>query len=248
MAGFRNDRRIENFYATFPENSPSGMLHLTADEAIYVPPGDGPLTGGWMLVNTTPDTFTAALPTNLTVLGTGRCFLKVDTADFDTVSRGGTWYVYASTMRLAGNAHRCRAAAAGEDGRAIPHPDHATSDRVLLVLLGVSVILWNPNRHVDPQRGAVPGDRRRVLRLRAGVQGPGRRRLHLAAPGRLAARDDLRSAGGRLAGCDPYVIAPSEPEAAATGELVPSLTLPARTNLDAPHLAWHSPIPKFHTS
>jgi lipopolysaccharide export system permease protein len=100
MAGFRKGLRIENFCATFPENSPSGFLHLKAEEAIYVPPGDGPLSGGWMLVNTTPDMFAGSPPTNLTVLGTGRAFLKVDTADFDSVSRGGTWYVFAPTSRL----------------------------------------------------------------------------------------------------------------------------------------------------
>ena len=36
-------------FVAFPETSPSGMIHLTAEEAVYVPPGDGPLTGGWML-------------------------------------------------------------------------------------------------------------------------------------------------------------------------------------------------------
>ena len=100
QAGFRRDKRIEQFYATFPESSPSGMVHLSASEAIYIPPGDGPLTGGWMLTNTTPEAFTGPTPTNLTVLGTGRCFLKVASADFDTVSRGGTWYVFASTSRF----------------------------------------------------------------------------------------------------------------------------------------------------
>ena len=93
QAGFRRDKRIENFYATFPESSPSGMVHLTAAEAIYIAPGDGDLTGGWMLTNTTPQSFTGATPKNLTVLGTGRSFLKVENADFDTVSGGGAWYV-----------------------------------------------------------------------------------------------------------------------------------------------------------
>lgn len=148
MAGFRKGLRIENFCATFPENSPSGMLHLTADEAVYIPPGPEPLSGGWMLINTNPDTFPGAIPTNITVLGTGRCFLKVDTADFDTVSRGGTWYVYASTSRL-------QQLLTGAEPRrqvkmAVLFHTRITRPLVgaLLVLLGVSVILWNPNRHV----------------------------------------------------------------------------------------------------
>jgi lipopolysaccharide export system permease protein len=147
-AGFRRDKRIENFFATFPESSPSGMVHLSAGEAVYVPPGEGPLTGGWMLTNTTPDTFSGPVPTNLTVLGPGRCFLKVATADYDTVSRGGAWYVYASTTRL-------QELLTGAEPRrqvkmAVLFHTRVTRPLVgcLLVLLGVSVILWNPNRHV----------------------------------------------------------------------------------------------------
>jgi len=148
QAGFRRDRRIENFCATFPETSPSGMVHLTASEGVYVPPGDGPQTGGWMLTNTLPETFEGKLPTNLTPLGPGRCFLKVDTADYDTVSRGGTWYVYSSTNRL-------REMLTGAEPRrqvkmAVLFHTRVTRPLVggLLVLLGVSVILWNPNRHI----------------------------------------------------------------------------------------------------
>ena len=147
-AGFRRDKRIERFYATFPESSPSGMLHLTASEAFYVPRGDGPLTGGWLLTNTVPETFTDPTPTNLTVLGPGRCFLKVDTADYDTVSRGGTWYVYASTSRLqellTGVEPRRQVKMAVLFHTRITRPLLGC----LLVLLGASIILWNPNRHV----------------------------------------------------------------------------------------------------
>jgi lipopolysaccharide export system permease protein len=148
QAGFRRDRRIENFCATFPETSPSGMVHLTASEAVYVPPGDDPQTGGWMLTNTNPETFEGKVPTNLTVLGPGRCFLKVDTADYDTVNRGGTWYVYSSTNRL-------REMLTGAEPRrqvkmAVLFHTRVTRPLVggLLVLLGMSVILWNPNRHI----------------------------------------------------------------------------------------------------
>jgi lipopolysaccharide export system permease protein len=148
MEGYRSARRIRQFFATFSENSPSGMLHLTADEAYYVPPGDGPLTGGWMLTNTTPESFPCQVPTGVTVLGTGRCFLKVDNADFDTVSRGGTWYMYASTVKLQGML-------TGAEPRrqvkmAVLFHTRITRPLVglLLVLLGASVILWNPSRHV----------------------------------------------------------------------------------------------------
>jgi lipopolysaccharide export system permease protein len=148
QAGFRRDRKIEHFYATFPENSPSGMVHLSAGDAYYIPPGDGPLTGGWMLTNTTPETFAGPTPKNLTVLGTGRCFLKVESADFDTVARGGTWYVHASTGRLremlTGAEPRRQVKMAVHFHTRVTRPFAGA----LLVLLGVSVILRDPNRHV----------------------------------------------------------------------------------------------------
>ena len=148
QAGFRRDKKIENFYATFPESSTSRMVHLSASEAIYIPPGDEPLSGGWMMTNATPESFPGPTPKNLTALGTGRFFLKVDNADFDTVSRGGTWYVHASTSRL-------REMLTGAEPRrqvkmAVQFHTRITRPLVgcLLVLLGVSVILLNPNRHV----------------------------------------------------------------------------------------------------
>jgi lipopolysaccharide export system permease protein len=148
QAGFRRDKRIEHFFATFPESSPSGMVHLTASEAIYIPESGEPYTGGWMLTNTTPDSFTGQMPTNLTVLGTGRCFLKVTTADFDTVSRGGTWYVFASTSRLremlTATEARRQVKMAVELHTRVTRPVLG----MLAVLLGVAVILSNPNRNV----------------------------------------------------------------------------------------------------
>lgn len=146
--GFRRNKRIEQFFATFPESSPSGMVHLTAAEAIYVPRGEAALSGGWMLTNTFPESFPKETPTNLTVLGPGRCFLKVDTADYDAVSRGGAWYIYASTSRL-------QEMLTGVEPRrqvkmAVLFHTRITRPLVgcLLVLLGASIILWNPNRHV----------------------------------------------------------------------------------------------------
>ncbi|HEY1188753.1 MAG TPA: LptF/LptG family permease [Gemmata sp.] len=148
-AGFRKDRRVERMCVTFPENSPSGMLHLTAKEAVFVPKsGDDPLTGGWLLTDATPDTFEGSLPLNLTVLGTGRFFVKVQDADYDAVCRGGSWFVYASTSDL-------------RDMLVDPEPRRRGKLAVLfhtrltrpivgmvMVIFGLSVILWNPNRHV----------------------------------------------------------------------------------------------------
>ena len=150
QAGYRRDRRVERLCATFPESSPNGMFYIIAAEAVYIPPGDGPYTGGWMMtgVEEADRLEGRPLPKSFTVLGTGRCFLKTDNADFDTVARGQTWYVYASTSRLkemlAGDEPRRQVKIAVLYHTRITRPVVG----VLLVMLGVSVILWNQNRHV----------------------------------------------------------------------------------------------------
>jgi len=157
LAGFRRDRRIERFCATFPESSPSGMIHVTADDAVYIPPGEGPLTGGWMLTGVQPETFPSPLPTNLIPISPGRCFLKVNNADFDTVSRGQTWYVYASTPRLlemlTGDELRRQVKLAVLFHMRITRPLIG----LLVVIVGISVILWNPNRHIALSAGLCLG-------------------------------------------------------------------------------------------
>jgi lipopolysaccharide export system permease protein len=157
QAGYRRDRRIEKFCATLPENTPSGMIHITADEAVYIPPGEEPYTGGWKLINTTPETFPEPHPSYVKPMSTGRCFLKTDTADFDTVSRGQTWYIYASTFRLhemlTGDEPRRQVKLAVLFHTRITRPVIG----ILLVMLGASVIMWNPNRHVVLSAGLCIG-------------------------------------------------------------------------------------------
>lgn len=146
--GVRKDKRIHFFNATFPETSPSGMIHFTAENAIYIPPGNGPETGGWILTNTVPESFTTPIPTYLRQLGPGRFFLKVDTADYDTVNRGGTWYMFASTPRLR------ELLSSAEPRRqvklAVMFHTRITRPLIgwLFVIFGVAVILWNPSRHI----------------------------------------------------------------------------------------------------
>jgi lipopolysaccharide export system permease protein len=148
FAGFRKDRKVERMNITFPETSPSGMLHMTVEEALYVPKGEGPLTGGWMLVRTVPDSFDGPLPSNVTALGTGRFFLKVEDADYDAVCRGGTWYVYASTSRLREMLIDPEPRRRGK--MAVLFHTRLTRPLVgaIMVVMGISIILWNPNRHI----------------------------------------------------------------------------------------------------
>ena len=48
----RKDRIVRNFCCTVPEQLAGTMIHLTAAEARYVPPGNGPRSGGWELSGT----------------------------------------------------------------------------------------------------------------------------------------------------------------------------------------------------
>jgi lipopolysaccharide export system permease protein len=157
MAGFRKDRKVDKMNITFGENSPSGMMHMTASEAVYVPPGDGPLTGGWLLTRTSPDTFDGPLPTNVTALGTGRFFLKVTDADFDAVCRGGAWYIYAPTTKLREMLTDPEPRRRGK--MAVMFHTRVTRPLVgaVMVVLGLSVILWNPNRNVIISTGLCMG-------------------------------------------------------------------------------------------
>lgn len=148
IAGFRNEKKVQVFYVTFPESSPTGMFHMVAEEAQYFPPSKERYSGGWLLNGTTPGSFEGTLPANLEMLNTGRFFLKTQDVDFEKVTRGATWYMYASTANL-------------EDMLSRPEPRRLAPVAVMfhmritrpivgamLVLLGLAVILRDQTRHV----------------------------------------------------------------------------------------------------
>jgi len=163
MAGFRNDRKVIRFYATFPETlpngqpSPSGMIHLQAEEAIYHPPGADELTGGWELSSTTPATIDGQLPPNLKQIQPGKFFLKTADTDFDAVSRGAGWFLFAPSEKL--RELLARAEPRRQSKVAVLFHMRITRPLggALLVLLGLSVILHNPNRHVFISSGLSMG-------------------------------------------------------------------------------------------
>jgi len=149
--GFRREQKVEWMFVTFPEGGPSGLAHLTARHAEYIPrQGEKPLTGGWMLYEASP--LDEPLPANLTQLEYGdkvaKYFLKTNETDFDTITRPANWYVYASTPRL-------RELLAKPDSKrqpAVATTFHMRLTRpivgLLLVLMGLAVILRDQNRHV----------------------------------------------------------------------------------------------------
>src|SRR5204863_8277307 len=94
------------------------------------------------------ESFDGPLPTNLTAMGTGRFFLKVEDADYEAVCRGNTWFVYASTTKLREMLTDPEPRRRGK--MAVLFHTRLTRPLVgaIAVVLGLSVILWNPNRHV----------------------------------------------------------------------------------------------------
>lgn len=148
QAAVRAERLIRYLWVTFPQGK-TGMVHLTAEEAYYVPPGDGPLTGGWLLFRTKPDNLSdGQLPPNLERLDVGKYFLHTREVDFDTVTRGANWFLFASTPQI-------REILAKPGARRQPQVAVAFHMRltrpligILLTVMGLAVILRDQNRHV----------------------------------------------------------------------------------------------------
>ena len=146
-AAYRKDLKVAGMRVTFPESGPTGMAHLTAGEGFYVPPGPGAHTGGWRLHQTT-DVTDGPLPAYLERISTGVYFLRTTDIDFDSITRGGSWYLYASTPKL-------RQLLAKPDTRRQPGVAVAFHMRltrpligIMLVLLGLGVILRDQNKNV----------------------------------------------------------------------------------------------------
>ncbi|CAN5168499.1 LPS export ABC transporter permease LptG [soil metagenome] len=146
LAGFRKDKRIKGFFVTFPESGAAGMVHLHAEEAVFVK-SDVPNESGWMLYNVLPE-LSEPLPEQLEARGPRRFFLKLKDIDFDSMTRGSSVYALASTTKL-------------QDVLAMPDQRRQPAVAVLfhmrfvrpligvvLVVLGLAIILRDQNRHV----------------------------------------------------------------------------------------------------
>ena len=146
--GFRNERKVEWVYVTFPDSGAGGMLHLAAAEAIYHPPTNDDPNGSWTLYHTTPATLEGPMPQNLEHVSPGVYTLRTRDVDFETLTRGNAWHIFASTPGLleilARPDPRRQAPVAVLFHTRIVRPVVG----LVLVLLGLGVILGNQNRHV----------------------------------------------------------------------------------------------------
>lgn len=153
VEGWKANRKglvVYGLNCTIPETlSSAGLVHLSAKEGRYVPPGEGKPSGGWMLMDTYPAKVQGwDNPNVLEMLDDGRWFLHTQNIDFETVTRHHQWYMFASTERLNEMLHRA------ETRRLAPMAVllHQRLTRpllgMLLVVMGLSIILKDPNRHV----------------------------------------------------------------------------------------------------
>ncbi len=148
MIAIRKDKSIKLFYVTTPETNSSAMIHISAQEAVYIPPAEGqPYTGGWLMTGTNPAEMDNPHP-SLQMIDPGKWFLSSADVTFDMVTRQRTWFIYASTRQLRELLER-------PDGRrmnAVAVLYHMRLTRpivgMLLVLIGLGIILRDQNRHV----------------------------------------------------------------------------------------------------
>jgi len=145
---YRNDLKVMQFEYTSNADTTSGLVHLTAAEAVYVPKSKDPLSGGWRLLNTKPETLSVKPPENLVPIVPGQYFLKTNEIDFDAVTRRATWFVFAPTSRLWNLLQKPEAGRQSQIAVLFHMRLTKPLTALLMVLLGLAVILRDQNRHV----------------------------------------------------------------------------------------------------
>jgi lipopolysaccharide export system permease protein len=149
IIGNRKDFSIKGFYVTLPDTQTSGMVHLSATSARYIPPGSEPRTGGWLLMGTTPQELEPAnRPKMLELIDSGRYFLHVNDADFEALTRNPKWYLFASTAHL----YELLQNTDGRRQNQLAVTFHMRLTRpiigFLLVMMGLAIILRDQTRHI----------------------------------------------------------------------------------------------------
>jgi lipopolysaccharide export system permease protein len=132
-----------------PETIAGELIHLHAEAGWYIPPGEGPRHGGWLLTNTSPPELKDwNRPEILEMIDPGKYFLYTQEVDFTAVTRARNWYTVASTLRL----HEELSKPDSTRLAAMAVLFHMRLTRpfvgMILVLSGLSVILRDQNRNV----------------------------------------------------------------------------------------------------
>ncbi len=149
MLAVRKEQTVKFLYATLPETTSNSMIHLSARSGHYIPPSSDPLSGGWLLSDTTPQEIDHEFqPEMLESICPGKYFLKTQEVTFDVVARDPKWFNYASTERLYELLDRSDATR--QPSLAVKF--HMRLSRpvigMLMVVLGLSIILRDQTRHM----------------------------------------------------------------------------------------------------
>jgi lipopolysaccharide export system permease protein len=158
ITAYPREQTIKQFYATLPETPTSGMMHLSAAQARYIPTSDDPLSGGWLLTGATPAELEPDnKPQMLIWLNSGTYFLKTREVNFKMVTRNPKWFNFASTRHLYDLLNKPDSPRQGQ----IAVMFHMKISRpiigILLVVMGLSIILRDQMRHVFISAGLCLG-------------------------------------------------------------------------------------------
>jgi lipopolysaccharide export system permease protein len=151
--GIARERKIGGFTCTVPARISGSLLHIQAVEAIYLPPGNGPHSGGWLLLGTRPRELPTWPDSPLTTIDSGKLFLKTDQVDFERLTRHRNWAQSASTAQLYEEL--------SQEGTsrlslvAVQWHMRFTSPllALLLVGMGLALLLRDQNRHMYVNAG-----------------------------------------------------------------------------------------------
>jgi lipopolysaccharide export system permease protein len=143
------DGVVVRFSCTIPQRMGGGLVHLTAREGRYLPPGHCPLGGGWLLSETHPARLPEEWHTDILLpLDEGKFFLRTQRVTFALLTRPKGWFQYASTAQLVAEIE------AGGTGRLTPLAVqlHLRLVQPLLTLvmvwMGLAVILRDQARNL----------------------------------------------------------------------------------------------------
>jgi lipopolysaccharide export system permease protein len=144
----RSQQIVRDFTCVINDTNGVTITQVQAKEARYVPPGDEPYTGGWILTGTSPAVLDpTSHPECLEMIVEGKFFLKSQ-VDFETIIRQRNWWMFMPTWQLFREISRNSTARPAM----VAVLFHKRLTRpllgLILVFLGLSVILRDQNRNV----------------------------------------------------------------------------------------------------
>lgn len=86
-----SEKAVLQFTCTLPPRFTGTLLHVRAKAAYWIPPGQGPYSGGWLLTDAQPAELPPLSEPGLTMIDPGKHFLKTERVDFDLLVRTGRW-------------------------------------------------------------------------------------------------------------------------------------------------------------